>query len=221
MSIRFTTGARGLSRRNVRFRLAGVARVSQEHLDARRRQIVEGAARCFARDGFHATSMQDVLKETGLSAGAVYRYFPSKDAIIVALALEVLERVGGSFSRAAAAEPPVQPGDVLADTLEEVLQTLDVPPSLIIQVWAETLRNPELAAVLHRGINAVIASWTAIAQNYQRQGLMRDDVPAEHVARTVAACVQGFLIQRALLAPDLRPDVLRDGLRGLTSLTLD
>ncbi|MFI9464184.1 TetR/AcrR family transcriptional regulator [Streptomyces xiamenensis] len=198
-----------------------MARVSQEHLDARRRQIVEGAARCFARDGFHATSMQDVLKETGLSAGAVYRYFPSKDAIIVALALEVLERVGGSFSRAAATEPPVQPGDVLADTLEEVLQTLDVPPSLIIQVWAETLRNPELAAVLHRGINTVIASWTAIAENYQRQGLMRDDVPAEHVARTVAACAQGFLIQRALLAPDLRPDVLRDGLRGLTSLTLD
>ena len=48
-----------------------MARVSQEHLDARRRQILEGAARCFARDGFHSTTMQDILRETGLSAGAV------------------------------------------------------------------------------------------------------------------------------------------------------
>ncbi|MGW9069182.1 helix-turn-helix domain-containing protein, partial [Streptomyces yangpuensis] len=52
-----------------------MARVSQAHLDARRRQILDGATRCFTRNGFHATSMQDVLKEVDLSAGAVYRYF--------------------------------------------------------------------------------------------------------------------------------------------------
>lgn len=63
-----------------------MARVSQEHLDARRRQILDGAARCFARDGFHATSMQDVLKEVGLSAGAVYRYFTGKEDLIAAIA---------------------------------------------------------------------------------------------------------------------------------------
>ncbi|MFB4194437.1 TetR/AcrR family transcriptional regulator [Streptomyces carpaticus] len=199
-----------------------MARVSQEHLDARRRQIVAGAARCFARDGFHATSMQDVLRETGLSAGAVYRYFPSKDAIIVALALDVLRQVGGAFSDAAAhPDPPAQPGDVLADTLNGVLAGLDVPPSLILQVWAETLRNPELDAVLQRGIAGVLASWTTIAENYQRRGLMRADIPPEHVARTILACAQGFLVQRALIAPELQPDVLRAGLRGLTSMTLD
>ncbi|HEY9407971.1 MAG TPA: helix-turn-helix domain-containing protein, partial [Jiangellaceae bacterium] len=51
-------------------------RVSEAHLAARRDQILQAAWTCFARDGFHATSMQDVFAEAGLSAGAVYRYFP-------------------------------------------------------------------------------------------------------------------------------------------------
>lgn len=58
-----------------------------------------------------------------------------------------------------------------------MLAGLDVPPSLILQVWAETLRNPELDAVLQRGIAGVLASWTTIAENHQRRGLMRADVP--------------------------------------------
>ncbi|MBW8820389.1 MAG: helix-turn-helix transcriptional regulator, partial [Streptomyces sp.] len=67
-----------------------MARVSQAHLDARRRQILDGAAVCFARNGFHATSMQDVLKEADLSAGAVYRYFSGKEELIGAIVGEVL-----------------------------------------------------------------------------------------------------------------------------------
>src|SRR5690606_3370172 len=56
-------------------------RVSPEHLAARRQQIVDAAWRCFARQGFHAPSLQDVFAESGRSAGAVYRSFPSKAAL--------------------------------------------------------------------------------------------------------------------------------------------
>nr|MDT0667257.1 TetR/AcrR family transcriptional regulator [Micromonospora sp. DSM 115978] len=69
-------------------------RVSQEHLDARRQQIIDAARRRFAVSGFHGTSMQDVLTEAGLSAGAVYRYFPSKESIIEAIAVEVTGQIG-------------------------------------------------------------------------------------------------------------------------------
>ncbi|WP_030316411.1 helix-turn-helix domain-containing protein [Streptomyces sp. NRRL B-3229] len=48
----------------------------------RRRQTLDGATLCFARNGFHATSVQDVLKEVDLSAGAVYRYFSGKEELI-------------------------------------------------------------------------------------------------------------------------------------------
>ncbi|WP_369028857.1 TetR/AcrR family transcriptional regulator, partial [Nocardia farcinica] len=61
-------------------------RVSEEHLERRRQQILVAAQRCFSRKGFYNTSMQDVFAESGLSAGAVYRYFKSKDELVAALA---------------------------------------------------------------------------------------------------------------------------------------
>ncbi len=86
-----------------------MARVSQEHLDARRRQILDGAAVCFARNGFHATSMQDVLKAVDLSAGAVYRYFSGKEELIAAIAAEVLETVRDTLERSARENPRPPP----------------------------------------------------------------------------------------------------------------
>lgn len=86
-----------------------MARVSQAHLDARRRQILDGASICFARNGFHATSMQDVLKEADLSAGAVYRYFSGKEELIAAIVGEVLSLVREGFeeeSRTSRRRPP-------------------------------------------------------------------------------------------------------------------
>ncbi|MDT0441762.1 TetR/AcrR family transcriptional regulator [Streptomyces johnsoniae] len=193
-----------------------MARVSPEHLEARRRQILRGAAQCFARNGFHGTSMQDVFKETGLSAGAVYRYFPSKEAIIVALAKEVLAVIGDAFDDALTAERLPGPAEILGDVLRRVDALLLFPPPLVVQVWAETFRSEELAAVLRDAIGTLHGRWTRIVEDYQRRGLMRRDVPPEHVVRVLLACAQGFLVQRALFGA-LDFDVLRDGLRGLMS----
>ena len=68
-------------------------KVSQQHRDARREQILAAARRCFLRDGFHATSMQDLFAESGLSSGAVYSYFASKDDVIEAIAEENIRGV--------------------------------------------------------------------------------------------------------------------------------
>ena len=61
-------------------------KVTEAHRESRREQILIAAWKCFSRKGFHSTSMADVIKEAGLSAGAVYLYFRSKDEIIVAVA---------------------------------------------------------------------------------------------------------------------------------------
>ncbi|MEV0173865.1 TetR/AcrR family transcriptional regulator [Streptomyces sp. NPDC050803] len=202
-----------------------MARVSQEHLDARRRQILDGAARCFARNGFHATSMQDVLKEVDLSAGAVYRYFSSKDELIAAIANEVLSEVRDAFEEVTRHSPPPPPdllvGKVLGRTLG-IWATLSVDgepvfPQLIMQVWAETVRNRELAAVLQEGYAVVRQAWVAVVEAYQEAGMMRSDVPADHVARTVIAVVQGFIAQQSLFGP-APVEALQDGLRALMSM---
>ncbi|MFG2650487.1 TetR/AcrR family transcriptional regulator [Streptomyces sp. NPDC048436] len=202
-----------------------MARVSQEHLDARRRQILDGAALCFARNGFHATSMQDVLKEVGLSAGAVYRYFGGKEELIAAIVGEVLSWIQETFEAAAEESPPPPPDVLVGRALTQVLAQKqgaregEPPyfPRLIVQVWAETLRNEELAAVMKQGYAKVRVVWVRIVEGYQAAGMMRDDIPADHVARVMIAAAQGFAAQLALF-DEVPIGALQDGLRGLMSM---
>ncbi|MFF3848130.1 TetR/AcrR family transcriptional regulator [Streptomyces sp. NPDC002328] len=205
-----------------------MARVSQAHLDARRRQILDAAALCFARNGFHATSMQDVLKEADLSAGAVYRYFSGKEELIAAIVSEVLGEVRAAFEAAAEQSPPPAPDALVASVLSRTLAAraglvLDgVPafPRLVVQVWSEIPRNEKLAAVLGEGFASVRAAWARIAESYQADGRMRADVAPDRVARTMIACVLGFIAQQSLFGP-APVDVLRDGLRALMSMPED
>ncbi|MFJ6571762.1 TetR/AcrR family transcriptional regulator [Streptomyces sp. NPDC091292] len=202
-----------------------MARVSQAHLDARRRQILDGAAICFARNGFHATSMQDVLKEVDLSAGAVYRYFSGKEELIGAIVAETLESVRGQFERAAEENPPPPPDILIPRVLGEVLRMKPelsadgdwLFPRLLIQAWTETLRNEHLAEVMRDGYRQVRALWVRIVESYQEAGMVRADVPAESVARIMIAAAQGFAAQQALFGA-VPLETLGEGLRGLMSM---
>ncbi|MEU2669255.1 TetR/AcrR family transcriptional regulator [Streptomyces sp. NPDC007164] len=200
-----------------------MARVSQEHLDARRRQIIDGAARCFARDGFHGASMQGVLKEVGLSAGAVYRYFSGKEDLIAAIADEAFTSIRRAFWEAADATPPPAPdvllGRVLRGLFSGEVCGLDGRQfaSLIVQVWSESLRNEQLAATFEDGYGAMRVVWTGVVEGYREAGILRADVPADHVARTMMAATQGFFAQMALFG-DADPAVLENGMRGLMAM---
>src|SRR3954469_7642928 len=97
-----------------------VPKISAEHREARREEILGAARRRFACEGFHATSMQDILAESGLSAGAVYRYFNGKSDIVAAIAGESMGAVLESLSEYAesAADVPV------ADAVVAILQRI-------------------------------------------------------------------------------------------------
>src|SRR5579872_572808 len=60
-------------------------KISAAHEHQRRTQILQAAMRCFAHQGYHATSVDDVVRESGLSVGALYSYFPSKEDLFLAL----------------------------------------------------------------------------------------------------------------------------------------
>lgn len=62
-----------------------VARVTQEHVDARRDTILRSAARLFARQGVSGATMQEIANEADLSAGAIYRYYNSKEELLRAV----------------------------------------------------------------------------------------------------------------------------------------
>jgi AcrR family transcriptional regulator len=67
-------------------------KVSREHVEARRAQILAGARRCFARWGYDGATVPKLEREIGLSHGAIFNYFPTKLDLFVALAREDHER---------------------------------------------------------------------------------------------------------------------------------
>src|SRR3954451_13259143 len=105
---------------SVCFILRGVPRVSEEPLIARREQILAAARTCFLSQGLHNTSMQDLIQEAGLSVGAVYRYFKSKNEIINAIATTVAGGLQRHIEAVAAERLP------LVDSLERILDAVDV-----------------------------------------------------------------------------------------------
>src|SRR6266508_1793755 len=83
-------------------------KVTEAHSAARRQQIIDAAYRCFARKGFHQTTMRDIYAEANLSPGAVYHYFDSKDAIIQASFEFDFQRSRALFEAAVASDDPLK-----------------------------------------------------------------------------------------------------------------
>ncbi|WP_406296665.1 TetR/AcrR family transcriptional regulator [Embleya sp. NBC_00888] len=195
-------------------------KVSQEHLDARHRQILVAARRCFARNGFHRTSMPDVFAEAGLSAGAVYRYFKGKDELIAACCTDALQAV------AAALPDPhtLAHGDVglpsLAATLDRLVDAvveLDGQEGIgrvAIQVWGEAIRDPRLRAHVRAEYDAVLDRLVAVCALYLDAGALPSTVDPKVVALAVMALLQGFTIQRTVLGHTSEAD-FKAGVRAL------
>ena len=113
--------------------------------------------------------MQDVFTESGLSAGAVYRYFPSKNAIVAAIAQEKVGDIIGSIDQIIEADPALPLDELLARVLA-VIDANTGPQDdgrIAIQVWGESMRDPTLAdlvAGVYRRIRPRFAAIAARAQ---------------------------------------------------------
>jgi AcrR family transcriptional regulator len=175
-------------------------RVSQQYRDARRREILEAAGRCFAEKGFHSTSMQDLFAATGLTAGLVYRYFSSKDELIATLAGEALEQLHAGVEEAILAEEPPGAEEVLA----RLLRTLDELDSregmarVAVQVWGEAVVNPGVAATTSAGIARLQAALARLVRTAQEAGQLDRELDPAYAARALYSLLPGFLLQRAL-----------------------
>ncbi|MCW3840162.1 TetR/AcrR family transcriptional regulator [Micromonospora yasonensis] len=191
-------------------------RVSDEHLAARRRQILDAARRCFLRDGFHNTSMQDVIAEAGLSVGAVYRYFPSKNDLITAIAQSVIGGAETVFAELAAADPPLP----LAETLDRALAYVDAQTGpdgilrLAIQVWSEAQRDPALAEFVAATYAGFRKHFVAIARRARDAGELPPDADPEAVGAALFGLVPGYFMQRILTGSPDRASYLA-GVRAL------
>jgi TetR/AcrR family transcriptional regulator, transcriptional repressor of aconitase len=191
-------------------------RVSAERLEATRTRILDAARRCFIRNGFHVTSMQDIQGEAGLSAGAVYRHFKSKDELICAIAMAALAEVTDGLSHIFEAPEPPPLDEVVARMLRgrPPMDARRQSAVLMVQVWGEVARRPELQVRFMEAHVAWRAFLVRLITVYQHSGQLGPDVPPEQLAHTLVALLQGFNLQLAL-ASDIDVSTLQAGVRGL------
>jgi AcrR family transcriptional regulator len=163
-------------------------KVGQAYLDARRQQIVDAARARFTSHGFAGTSMADIVAESGLSTGSIYRYFTSKDEIIVA----VCEQGSEAFPSALTVE-------AVTDFLEHVraLARDKGHARLVAQIYAEAALSPVLAAIVAQQLAEMR---TAVVD------LIPDDSPndARQIAEAFVTICSGYSQQLAVRG-DLDP----------------
>jgi TetR/AcrR family transcriptional regulator, transcriptional repressor of aconitase len=191
-------------------------RVSDDHLERRRRQILDAARVCFIRKGFHQTSMQDVFAESGLSAGAVYRYFKSKNEIIYAIASE---KQGSAVTllQELLKEDPLPPVEEIVERFIAHLQSLlDGDGSLRVapQVWAEALHDETYQVIIAELYTGVRSWWTALAVRLQDEGRLPEGADPEAMGATMMSVMIGFIMQRLLLG-DVDAATIRRGFHAL------
>jgi AcrR family transcriptional regulator len=181
-------------------------RITPERREAKRAQIVAAARRCFARGGFHQTSMPDIAAAAGVSAGAPYRYFASKEEIILAIAADAFRLIFEPMERVAEAADTPSFGDLVAASLQALSaetvtdaagQVVPVEELLqcVVQTWSELLRDDGVHARAFQGFEGVRRSIADALRRGQAAGA-EHTVEPESGARAVIALLHGFLLQR-------------------------
>jgi len=176
-------------------------KVTDAHRESRREQILIAAWKCFSRNGFHSTSMADVIAEAGLSAGAVYLYFRSKDDIIVAVATQVFGGIEGRLLQFADHRPPPSPAEIAAFLIRQPVLAREAAPAdlypLLLAVWSEATRNPGLVDTADRILGGLREVINGMLQRWEAAGGQLS-IPADQLTPVFISLVQGFVVQSAL-----------------------
>jgi AcrR family transcriptional regulator len=181
-----------------------VPKVLPEYLELRRQQILDAAAACFARRGFHQTTMQHICEEADLSPGAVYRYFPSKEAIIEAMSEYRQKQNAELLEQAVAKEETLDVMDELLRLffIERDGAELDASCALMIELVSECPRNERIRVAQQQVSGAVLTSLTELISGAQARGEIKAALDPESIARIMLGLYQGFVMQR-LVDPDM------------------
>jgi len=165
---------------------------------SQRATIVEAALRCFAEQGYDATRVKHIAERAGVAESALYRHFPSKEAIAHELYAEFLARYAERLQRLAdVAEPP---HDKLSALVALILDTYRSEPDAFTFLVLNTNRRlPKLPA----GTTYPLDIIESIVAEAQKAGFVRDGQ-----TNLLAAILLGVVLQPVVLATLGRPGAL-------------
>lgn len=188
----------------------------QSRSEATYRRLLAAGETCFARRGYEAVSVADICAEAGVTKGAFYHHFPSKQALFLAVLNGWVARLETQLATALAAAADLPTAlQAMGETAAQALQDARGKLPLFLAFWHEAAHNPavwEATITPFRRFEGLLADYL---RRGEREGhLVVDD--AEMAARALVALGVGILLEATLL-PDTedRADLLRRGIEWL------
>lgn len=192
---------------------------TESRSEARHRQILDAAADCFRRYGFHAATIANISEAAGMSAGHVYHFFPNKEAIVRAIIEQNVK----------ATPPEIEKLFATADILEPLLDRLDIPvdettdprrAALELEILAEATRNPQVLEALRAAdvVNRERFRWVDERIRAANPSLSQKSFEAR--AEVLMALFSGLFI-RAIVNPQLDKAAVTDMLRVIVRTLME
>src|SRR6267143_1954580 len=168
----------------------------QPHTDSvpdRHSQILDAALVCFAKRGFHQTSMHDISAEAGISVGLIYRYFENKEAVISAMADRHKKEIGEMLERARQAPSLLESLEILftAHCCDDAPQVVS---AFVVDLYAEASRNPHVADLVRDVLETAmdgVRNLIARAPEAQNTG---NNLTPDDLAELIFAVARGMLM---------------------------
>jgi AcrR family transcriptional regulator len=178
------------------------------HAAAMREQILDGASRAFAASGFRATSVPAIAAEAGISVGLIYRYFPSKEELFLAVCGRETEAKLDELAALLARIPDSR--QRLEAAIDQFVTSLEESwGAIVVHAWAEADRNPRVRDMLRR----LFDQQRGFAAMFIRESIARGEAPAdidvESVSLAVGLLLHGTIAYQVERGPAFDPEAVR------------
>ena len=191
-------------------------KVSDQYLEDRRNQILDAAVATFSRDGLHQTTIEDIRLEAGLSRGAVYHYFKSKEDIIDAIRGRSARQAEAFYISRTEADDAES---VLLGLIDSTVSSMVSPTSvdanrLAMFLWSESLVNKRIMDGQMPAFKPYLAVLAESVSNAQAEGKVDPGLDPQATARLIAGAVMGLQLQLCW-EPDIDIDASRAALTSM------
>jgi AcrR family transcriptional regulator len=185
-------------------------KISETTRETRRRHVMVSAWKCFSRKGFQATTMDEIIAETGMSSSSVYRYFTGKDELIGSAAEESLTTTRAALNELQRRHPVAGPRETLTALVAALQRQIDQPDydlsKITVNAWVEALRRPEMRDRADRFYRETHKTLVQLAKLWRSEGLVDDDADPTAIADLFIALMPGLIVTHHLFKP---PNVAR------------
>jgi AcrR family transcriptional regulator len=170
-------------------------KVSEEYVKDKKRQVLDAAALCFATKGFHAATVDDICRQSGLSKGAVYGYFASKEDIIAALKVESVQRDAAVVRAAMQRREPGQAFEAMLDGVAGGTK-MDNRRLTDIQSWAVAMQNQRIGDAQKVEVQLWVDALDFLVQESQKAGAITERLDSAAVAQLLACVIYGAMAMK-------------------------